>query len=321
MMGLSKKSTIMGIEIDAREIRGVELGGSGREPDLIAYGRYPLPPGLVENGHILQIPEFGQALAAFHKAEGFVSKRVVMGVNSLDIILRIASFQKVPEDKLRNMIMFQAQDHIPVPLNELILDYLPLDEKVMDNLTYVNTLLVAAKKPLINSYIEGIKEAKLEIREIDASLLAWGRGVLRAVREEQPTLLMLYLGREICGILLYKEGHLVMARSKPTPALLAEMMNQRGTVSPEQGAEAAALLMEDIRIAVAYYYSQHSENLAHIYLTGHVLGFPGLGAAIEEESGLEVRIPEFYPRLKGREHLEMMDYAGCISLALRELED
>ncbi len=323
MKSMNNRSSFIGIEIDSGEIRGVELGGTPKEPMLIAYGKFPLAHGIVENGYIMDIPGFSQALTDFHKKEGFSSRQVIAGVNSLDIILRIASFQKVPPEKLRKMVLLQAQEHIPVPLSELILDYLTLDEKQIENIQYVNTLLVAAKKQLIEGVMQGIDEAKLTIGEIDASILALGRAVQNIAEDKNAGFINISLGKEITGMLIYKGGHIAMARYKATLAFINSLITRSPGVAINQREieDIAAALVEDIRTSTAYYYSQHSEKLNTVYLSGDISRFPGIEEIITKESGIETIIPDFYPNLKGREHLDLMEYAGCISLALRELED
>ena len=57
---------------------------------------------------------------------------VVLGVNNENVIMRYATFPKVPDDKLKSVISMQAQDFIPVPVSELGLDFVVIDETTDD---------------------------------------------------------------------------------------------------------------------------------------------------------------------------------------------
>ena len=144
-MGILKNS-IIGIVLDSQEIRAIELKGSQKKPVVVAWGKVKLPEGVVKEGRIVNAQLFNVSLERLFLENGFKGRDIYLGVNNQDIIVRFASFPKVPEDKIRNMIHFQAQEHMPVSIEELVMDYVVVSEKKTDEGEFINVVLVGARK-------------------------------------------------------------------------------------------------------------------------------------------------------------------------------
>ncbi|HHX50489.1 MAG TPA: pilus assembly protein PilM [Clostridia bacterium] len=116
MPGLFATKTMVGVEIDDGEIRGVELEKHQGRLSLGSWGSYPLPDNAVKEGVILQPEKVGGALEELWRQEGFKQREIITGVSNQGVLVRFASFPQVPPEKLDGVIRFQAQDHLPVPL-------------------------------------------------------------------------------------------------------------------------------------------------------------------------------------------------------------
>ena len=66
--------------------------------------------------------------------------------------MRFASFPKVPEDKIRSMIYFQAQEYMPVSIEELELDYVVVSEKKTEEGEFINVVLVGQERKCLMIY-------------------------------------------------------------------------------------------------------------------------------------------------------------------------
>jgi putative nucleotidyltransferase with HDIG domain len=111
---------------------------------------------------------------------------IVVGVNNENVIMRYATFPKVPDDKLRGVVTMQAQDFIPVPVSELGLDFVVIDETTDDDdQPALNVLLIGARKLMLDNLIQNIEESKLEVVDIDSSFLAWCRVAIEETSEDE----------------------------------------------------------------------------------------------------------------------------------------
>lgn len=227
-----KKTGAVGLELDAGEIRAVELGGSPGAPELVAWGRIPLPRGAVEEGMVLQPNIVARTLEELWLKAGISSREVILGVANQAVLVRIAAFPNVAPAKIPQIIRYQAQEYLPVPLNTVVLDHEVIGEAQGEK-NQLDVLLVAARREMLDSFLLALKEAKLEPRDIDVSSLAILR--LLPAQEAEEALVLVNIANDLSNIL-------VVARDVPR---LARLMPIRMQEAEEQ---AASTLEDDIPI-------------------------------------------------------------------------
>ena len=321
-MGFFSKS-IIGIELDSQELRAVELRGTVKKPVVSAWGRVKLPDGIVKESRIANTKLFGASLERLIKENGFKSKDIILGVNNQDVIVRFASFPKVPEDNIRSMIRFQAQDYIPVSLEELELDYVVVSDKKTEEGEFINVVLVAARKKMLNDFIEALTNANTSIKEIDSTMLAIGRAAL--IGNPNGTFVIACFNHDIGNILIFREGELVIARSVNFSQWPSWSEYKTGEAQDHVNNVIADILFSEIKSSVSYYMMQSGEAIETLYLLGCGAQQNQVAARLRELTGLAVSIPAPYTNLENHTgksksgSFRSSDYTACISLALRGL--
>lgn len=322
-MGFTDKYVI-GLDMDSQEIRAVELKGNQKSHVVTAWGRVRLPEGVVTEGRIVDPKAFSIHLERLGRENGFKGRKVVLGVNNQDIIVRFATFPKVLEKNIKSMIQFQAQEHIPVPLEELELDYIVLGEKTTDEGEFLNVLLVGARKKMLNDFIEAFTLAGLSISEIDSTMLALGRAAL--IESHDGTFALAGFNHDIGNILIFKDGLLGMARTVSivqSPVWISSRKAEKQ--SNEQDMRAIAdILFSEIRLSVNYYKMQSNENISNLFVLGHNSSQSQVAERLKETTGLSVQVPAPYKNMTCSrrgigQRFDTLDYCAGISLALRGL--
>lgn len=325
-MGIFKKS-IIGIIVDSQEIRAIELKGSQKKPNVVAWGKVKLPEGVVKEGRIVNSQLLGVSLERLLVENGFKGRDVFLGVNNQDIIVRFATFPKVPDDKIKSMIYFQAQEYMPVSIEELELDYVVVSEKKTDEGEFINVVLVGARKNMLNDYIEAFSSANTNIKEIDATMLALGRAAL--VESNDGTFVLTGFNNDTGNILIFNNGVLAMARSvtiTQTPTLI-NPDDEKPKSAEDESNIFADILFNEIKSSVSYYKMQTGEVIEKLYILGSVTKQDQVAYRLKETTGLSVSIPTPYTFLenriiKGKQiSFKASDYIACISLAMRGLEE
>lgn len=316
-MGLFKKGVI-GLELDSKEIRAVEVGGTVRQPVITAWGRISLPEGTVKDGRIMNVESLALYLDRLISESGFRSRDILLGVANQDVIIRFATFPKVPEDKIRNMVMFQAQEYIPVPLEELQLDYIVAGETQNEEGSFLNIILIGARKRMLNDFIQAFSRAKLNIMEIDSVTMAIGRAAMTSVN--QNIFAVAGFNHDIANIMIFKNGVLSMARSVPFSQTIA-WKNGYEDQSDNVG-DMADILIGELRSSIGYYRMQSDDAIEDVYL----IGLPNIKNIAEKfrEAGYDAKIAQPYQNIpvknNGLGYFSTIDFSAAISLAVRGLE-
>jgi type IV pilus assembly protein PilM len=323
-MALLKRS-IIGIELDSKEIRAVEVRGSSRNPEIFTWGRIDLPEGIVKDGRIVDQQGLSMYLAKLISQSRFKSREVILGINNQDVIIRFASFPKVPDDKVRNMIMFQAQEFIPVPLDDLQLDYVIVGERQNDEGAFINVILVGARKKMLHDFIEAFANAKLVVKEIDSSVMAVGRSALSAA--DKKVFAVVGFNNDIANIMIFNNGIMSMARSVSF-SQSSVWTNKRGNGingDSRTSTTIADILIGELRSSIGYYRMQSENAIEDIYL----IGKSGMREISEKfrEAEYAVTVLQPYAGISAKNSSDPLhqfkasDYTVAISLGLRGLEE
>ncbi len=138
-----------------------------------------MPFGAVVEGEIVDPEAVGSAIAGLWKQAGFRSKEVAIGVANQKVVVRLIDLPFMEKAELAGAIQYQAQDYIPIPVEEAILSYevigdymTPADEHMME------VLLVAASRDMINAAVQTVEAAGLRLERIDLTAFALVRALL-----------------------------------------------------------------------------------------------------------------------------------------------
>lgn len=194
-----RKKTAVGLEIGTFAIRVAELSSQQIPPMLLHYSETKLPSGAVVDGEISEVDEVAETLKKIW-AEGKISSRnVVLGVANPKVLVRQIELPYMDEATLKGAINFQAQEYIPIPPEELILDYQLVGEYMgEDDQKMIEVLLVGAHREMIEKFCEAVEKAGLSVDVVYLSSLALVKSLIDEVEEikeksekaqEEPTIL------------------------------------------------------------------------------------------------------------------------------------
>ena len=324
---MAKIKSVIGFEVDTAEIRAVELTKSNGAYSVLACGKIPLPAGTIEEGFIRNADEFNKALAELLQNGNFKSSDVVVGVNNENVIMRYASFPKVPEDKLRNMVLLQAQEFIPIPVQEMEIDYVIAGESLNDEeQPVVNVLLVAARRNMLEQLITVLGASKLQVVDIDASVLSVCRGLAPMTVGKKYALLN--LTDDILNFLVVKDSEISMVRSITIPEraedAVKSVFSQEPETVPQEDLEAVgSMLASETNSSVSYYAMQNmAEPIEQIYFVSAARDAGALAKMVADSVyTIPVDIPTLYMEQNlGLSQDVVKEFAGCIGLAMQALE-
>ena len=322
---MAKVNSAIGIEYNSHEIKAVELyKNTDGSYDVIAAGKEPLDNNVMGNGMIMDSALFGVALNdLFTKGKFNKNVPIIIGVNNENVIMRYATFPKVPEDKLRGVVTMQAQDFIPVPVSELGLDFVVIDETTDDDdQPALNVLLVGARNTMLQNLIQNFDEAKLEVVDIDSSFLAWTRVAIEEIAEDE-VVGFLCLTDDVLDFVAIADKEIKMVRSINIP--------DRAMIEVKKAFNAPhEIITNEMEIIVDLLYSELSSSINYFQMqTGYRLNNVLFSASTEleneiaeklaEKSYIPLTIPKFYKEYS-KASFDASEFAGCISLAKVALE-
>ncbi len=151
---------VLGLEVGAHALKLVELRGF--PPTLTALATRPLPPGTLTEGVVAEPQALSQEIREL-LAEARTRKRyVVSAVPNPSVILRTLQVPKMTPKEMEEAVRWEAERYIPFPIDEVVLDYAPLDPmaEVAEG-EQVEVMVAAARQEAVASLIEALRGAGL----------------------------------------------------------------------------------------------------------------------------------------------------------------
>lgn len=172
----------VGLDIGTDHIRVAQLKPTSAGFQLTTYGSIAVPFGSVVEGEIVDGESVSAALRELWKRAGVHNKEVCIGVSNQKVVVRLIDLPFMEKDELEGAIKYQAQDYIPIPIEDAILDFqiigdymTPADEHMME------VLLVAAQRGMIDSAVAAVENAGLKLAQIDVTAFALVRAMFGPV--------------------------------------------------------------------------------------------------------------------------------------------
>ena len=178
--GHKRVKKLVGLKIGGSQIAAARVVNNG-VPELVQVAREDIDQQLVVGGELREPDLLADALRAFFKKHGLPRQGVRLGIANNRIGVRIFEVAGIQDPRqLENAIRFRAQEVLPIPIEEAVLDYHVLGERVdADGSTIVRVLLVVAYRELIDRYVTACKKAGIRLVGIDLEAFA----LLRALAE------------------------------------------------------------------------------------------------------------------------------------------
>jgi type IV pilus assembly protein PilM len=351
--GAKAAKKIVGLKIGASQLAAARVSNNG-SAELLQVAREPLEPGIVVGGELRDPDKLAAALKEFFAKNGLPKRGVRLGIANNRIGVRTFEISGIQDPKqLGNAIRFRAQEALPIPIDEAVLDYQVLGEGVdADGQPTQRILLVVAYRELIDRYVDACKKAGIVLAGIDLEAFA----LLRALQAPQdgvgadPTaaLVAVAIGHErstfavsnghVCEFTRVLEWggsalNVAIARAidaapsevedvKRALALTDEMVPE--SLTPEQAQKAREAMRRAIQTfarelvsSLQYYQNQPgSLGIGEIVLTGGTAHLPGIAGELERLIGVRVRVGDPLARMKVSKKVGDPAQLGSFAIAI-----
>lgn len=197
----SKEKEFLGIDIGTSSIKVVELKKDKEKFRLSNYARLEIGEsaqlggrGRTSSLRMLDTQVAGILREIFKRAD-IRSSQAFLGVPVFSSFITVVDFPAMPEKELSSAVSFEARQYIPVPLTEVVLDWMPLGK--VRNKTFssagapgasaapekTQVLLVAVPKEVVNKYVRIANLARLALLGLEVESLALARSLVRDNKE------------------------------------------------------------------------------------------------------------------------------------------
>jgi type IV pilus assembly protein PilM len=320
-MGLfGRKKTTIGLDIGSGLVKVVVIE-HGREPELTRVAITPLSADAIVDGEIMDPTIVADAIRqALDTAGVKKAKGVVTAVGGRDVIIKKIQIERVKESQARELMRWEAEQHVPFDMESVELDFQILDPDG-DGLEMA-VLLVAAKRELVENRLRLLTDAGLAPTTVDVDAFA----LHNAFEVNYPDAMtgvvaLVNIGHEVTNINILDDGVPILTRDVAvgTRRLREDLQRERGLSQEEadgllQGFDRSPHLdavietrSEEVAVGIeraAAFLASSSRSagqLRAVYTCGGGARIPGLTEALASRLRLSVEQANPLANLKVRD--------------------
>ena len=140
--GQKRSKRLVGLKIGASQIAAARVVNNG-SPELVQVAREDIDHGLIVGGELREPELLADALRSFFRKHGLPRQGVRLGIANNRIGVRIFEIAGISDPRqLENAVRFRAQEVLPIPIEEAVLDYYVLGERADDEGNSVMRILL-----------------------------------------------------------------------------------------------------------------------------------------------------------------------------------
>jgi len=290
-----KTQARLGIDLGSSAIKIAELNQKDGRPNLINYAlaqtKEEAPFRLGE----IKEEELSAVLKTLITEAKIQSKRACISLPVNKTFSTVMEMPAMSEKELVAAIPFEAQKYVPVPIDEVVLDWVVVsrkealtdaskssqestgkagDETVNETKPLIQVLIVAVPKETINRLTKIAKLADLEISSLEQESFSLARSL---IGNDKGVYLIIDLGRKSTDLIVVNEG-------------LVKMSHNLDTINRE------AILMEIDRI-VNIYQMRYNRRIEQCLLTGGRASEKELVSFLTEKLKIPIKIANPFARV------------------------
>jgi type IV pilus assembly protein PilM len=348
-----RQKRLVGLKVGGSQVAAARVSNNG-VPELIQVARADLEPGIVVGGELRDPDALADSLKSFFKENKLPRQGVRLGVANNRIGVRMFEISGIDDPKqLENAIRFRAQEALPIPIEDAVLDFHVLDERVNEEGEKTHRiLLVVAYRDLVDRYLAACKKAGIKLVGIDLEAFALLRALGEPLPGDAPTanaaLVVVSIGHDrstfavsdgrVCEFTRVLDWGgaalnvgvarvLDMAPSEAEPYKRAVSLSHEDTPEGMTDQQAAAVrdalrtglqgFARELVSSLQFYQNQPgSLGIGEIVITGGTAHLHGLAEELQKLIGVRVRVGDPLARVKLGKRVGEAEQVGSLAVAI-----
>ena len=318
-MGLfGRKRSSIGLDIGSGFVKVVEVDHAGDQPEVVRVAMRPLLPDAIVEGEIMDYGLVSDAVMGLFQEMGMKGADVVTAIGGHDVIIKKIEMDRMKESDAREVIRWEAEQHVPFDIKSVELDFQILDPHG-DGLK-MEVLLVAAKRELVDNKVGLLQDAGVNPIIIDVDAFALHNAFEYNYPDSQDGIVALVnAGHETTNVNILEDGVPILTRDIPfgSRKIREDLQRERGLTAEQaedvvQGREStddlgsfvgasADEVAVGIERASAFLMTREDGNaLGRIFLSGGGARIPGMSQTLSRRMNVETEVVNPFERVPVR---------------------
>lgn len=315
-MGLfGRKRSTIGLDIGSGFVKVVEVDHSGDQPEVARVAMRPLLPDAIVEGEIMDYGLVSDSVQGLFSDIGVKGADVVTAIGGHDVIIKKIEMDRMKESDAREVIRWEAEQHVPFDIKSVELDFQILDPHG-DGLQ-MSVLLVAAKRELVDNKVGLLQDAGVNPTIIDIDAFALHNAFSFNYPEAQDGIVALVnVGHETTNVNILEDGVPILTRDIPfgSRKIREDLQRERGLTAEQaedvvQARESVANLetfveasADEVAVGIerasAFLMTREDgQSVGRIFLSGGGARVPGMSQTLGRRMNVETQVVNPFERV------------------------
>ncbi|MBI5449696.1 type IV pilus assembly protein PilM [Candidatus Gottesmanbacteria bacterium] len=338
-------NTAVGLDIGSHSIKLVELVKDKTSITVRAAGMSPTPPKSLTSAIAADMEALAIAVKKLCSDAGVSTKEVSIALPESQVFTRVIEVPQLSSRELSSAIQWEAEQYIPLPLEQVNVDFTVLRESKETGTDKMEVLLVAAPKALLEKYLHILELAGLDAVGAETEIIAASRALVRTVPTVH-TVMVVSLGAQTTDLAILRSGVIAFTRSisaggealsRAVAQGLDFNLSQAEEFKKTYGVERDKLegkivaatkpvldmIVAEMTRAKSFYEGKYpNERIETVLLSGGTARLPGMVVFVAEVMGVEAQLANPWAGIRKDPRFAALDPEGtvfsvAVGLALR----
>lgn len=318
-MGLfGRKRTSIGLDIGSGFVKVVEVDHSGDQPEVVRLAMRPLLPDAIVEGEIMDYGLVSDSVMGLFQDLGMKNPAVVTAIGGHDVIIKKIEMDRMKESDAREVIRWEAEQHVPFDIKSVELDFQILDPDGEGR--HMEVLLVAAKRELVDNKVGLLQDAGVNPVIIDVDAFALHNAFEHNYPDDREGIIALVnIGHETTNVNILEDGVPILTRDIPfgSRKIREDLQRERGLTAEQaedvvQGRESADNLdafietsADEVAVGIerasAFLMTREDGNsVGRIFLSGGGARIPGMNQTLARRMNVQTEVVDPFARVPVR---------------------
>jgi type IV pilus assembly protein PilM len=338
----SSDNSYLGVDIGTSSVKIVELKKERADVKLMTYGFSESLRGAEQ----FDIKQTARIINQICEKAGVNSRSAVAALPTFSVFSSIINLTGVGKKDIQSAVQWEAKKVIPLPLEEMILDWKKIETGGKNN-GNVKILLTSAPKTLVKKYIDIFKAAQINLLSLETETFALIRAL---VGNDKSVVMIVEMGANTTDISIIDQGVPVLNRSVDVGGLTitkaignnlnigmerAEQfkydlgissLESQEDVIPKTIIETISIVINEIKYVLSLFQSKNNKSADKIILSGGSALLINFANYLSKVLDINVIIGNPWDRISYPVDLKLvLDEIGprmstAVGLAMRQIE-
>ncbi|HLN19046.1 MAG TPA: type IV pilus assembly protein PilM, partial [Patescibacteria group bacterium] len=342
------ENKFVAIDICDLSIRILELEKNGSIDKIRSFGMVNVPPGLIEDGRIVEKEKVTKIIQKAIKEVGpkkVSTNKVICSLPESKAFLRVINIPKVSEEEANEAVKWELEANIPLTTDQVYFDWQFLDELGGKQ----RILTVAVAREIVDDITQVLSAAGLEVYGLELESISCARSLIPQKVDNKEISIIVDIGSKKTSFIIVEGTTPYFTSSIPfSSQILSETIAGKLSVAREEAEKIGKglefsiennavfnvikPLFESLAVEIektAEFYksmSKEAQDIGHIILCGSGANIKGIIPYLATRLNIDIIFGDPWINLKFGNNLPVIDhdnslgFSTAVGLAMKKIE-